>query len=108
MLQRAKGRPLADHAEAGFEQWLIIGAAIVGDQHLELFQVLVKSAELAGLFAKFTHEKLADAKSLRREAAHSDQKRVRSGASRQTSCLGVEEAPLRGRNAADQAIGDGV
>src|SRR5689334_21757937 len=108
MLEPAERRPLSDHAKARLQQRLIVSAAIVSDQHLELLQMLLQRAELAGLFTKFTHEELPDAKSLRRDAAHSDQKLVGSRSSRETGCLGVVEAPFRGRHATYQTIGNGV
>src|SRR5215471_8780886 len=108
MLERAEGWPLANHAKARFEQRLIVSPAIVGDQHFELFEILVQRAQLAGFFAEIAHEKLADAKSMRRYAAHSDQERIGSRASRQSGGLGIEEAPFRGRNPSDLAIRDGI
>ena len=37
---RSNGCRARDHAEAGFEQRLVVGLAVVGDQHVELRQVL--------------------------------------------------------------------
>src|SRR5579864_4786656 len=104
VFQRAEGRPLADHPEARFQQRLIVGAAIVGNQHFELFQVLMKSTQLTSLLPELAHEKLPDAKALRRDAAHSDQKSVCSRASRQACSFRIEKTPFGGRNTADQAI----
>jgi hypothetical protein len=108
MLQRTERRPLPRHAEARFEQRLIEGAAVVSDQHFELLQMLGERAQLAGLFAEVAHEKLAHAKTLRRDAAHADQKRVGARASRQAGGFGIQEAPFLGRNAADLAVRDGI
>ncbi len=45
MLHAVEWMARADHAEAGFEQWLVVGFAVVGDQHVELREVLAETIE---------------------------------------------------------------
>ncbi len=81
MIQFDKRRLRAIHPVARFEQRLIEGAAVVSDHHAKLRQMRGDRVQRAGLFAIVAHEKLAHAKSLRRDAAHPDQKRAGSRAS---------------------------
>src|SRR5579864_1140860 len=106
MLETTEGRALSDHAETRLEQRLIVSTAVVGDQHLELFQMLLERAQLTGLFTEFAHEELTNTKSLRRDATYANQKRICSRASRQARRLGIQEAPLLYGNATDLAAGD--
>ena len=108
MRQRAEGRPLPDHAETRLEQRLIEGSAVVSDQHFELLQVLGERAQQAGLFAEVAHKELPHAETLRRNASHADQKRIGARSSRQASGFGIQEAPFRGRDVADFAVGNGI
>ena len=82
---------------AGFEQRLVVGLAVVGDQDVELrSRCSVSDAEQAGFLAEIAHEELAHAKALGRDAAHADQKCVGAGAAGEAGGLGVEKRPARG------------
>ena len=47
VLHAVEGMARARHAEARFEQRLVVGLAVVGDQHVELRQVLGQAARAA-------------------------------------------------------------
>ena len=61
MLQARKRRARAIQAVARFEQRLIEGLAVIGDQHAERLQMPRQGIQLAGFLAVIAHEKLADA-----------------------------------------------
>ena len=104
MGQYTEGRALADHPIARFQQRLIEGPAVVGDQHFELFQMLVERAQLAGLFREIAHEELPDAETVLRDTSHADQKRIGAGTSRQAGCFGIQETPFGYRYIRDLAV----
>ena len=56
--RKRRARPI--QAVPGFEQRLVKGLPVVRDQNAERLQVARQGIQLAGLFAKIAHEKLAD------------------------------------------------
>ena len=96
------GAPGARHAEAGLQQRLVVGLAVVSDEHVELRQVLGQPPEQGSLFAVIAHEELAQAETGWLDGADADQESVGSGAARQARGLGIQEGPPRGRRAGDR------
>ncbi len=70
VLQTREGRPGAVQPVTGFEQRLVEGAAVVGDQYAAGFEEPRKGIEDARFLAIVAHEKLADTETLSRNAAH--------------------------------------
>src|SRR5580700_8089937 len=92
------------HAEAGLEQRLIVGLAIVSDQHIELRQVLGEPAQQRSFLAMVAHEKLPQPETGRLDAAHADQKRVGPRAAGEPGSLRIQEGPLGGMRRLDGAV----
>ena len=61
MLHPRERRARAIQAIARFEQRLIEGAAVIGDQHAERLEMPRERVQQAGFLAIIAHEKLADA-----------------------------------------------
>ena len=94
MLHAVERMARARHAEARFEQRLVVGLAVVGDEHVELREVLGQPPEQRRLLAVIAHEELAQAKARRLDGADPDEERVGAGAARQAGGFGVEKGPL--------------
>ncbi len=93
---------------AGFEQGLIVGLAVVGDQDVELREILGQAAEQGGFLAVIAHEELAQAESGGLDTADSDQESIGAGASGEAGGFGIEEGPLGGMRGGDGAVGEGI
>src|SRR4051812_36058191 len=88
-------RPLpTTHAEARFEQRLVVRFAVISDQDVELRQVFVKTSEQRWLIAIIAHKELAQPETGLVDRADTDQKRIRPGAARETRGFGIEECPF--------------
>ncbi len=94
MIERRERRASAIQPIARFEQRLIVGAAVVGDQHAKRRQVARKRVQKAGLFAVIAHEKLADMETFMRDSAHAHQERAGACAAGQACRLSVEKRPF--------------
>ena len=105
---RSNGCRARDHAEARFEQRLVVGFAVIGDEHVEVRQVLGEAMEQRGFFAVIAHEELAQAEAGGIDRAHADQERVGAGAAGEAGGLGIEEGPAGGMRASDGAGGERV
>src|SRR5580704_1772869 len=62
MRQETERRLGAIQAVARFEQGLIEGRAVIGDQHFKIFKMMRECVEQARFFAVAAHEELADSK----------------------------------------------
>ncbi len=96
------------HAEAGFEQRLIVRLAVVGDQDIELREVLGETVEERGLLAVIAHEELAQAEAGRVDRADADEERVSTGTAREAGGFGVEKRPACGGCARDFTAGERI
>ena len=105
MLQAFEGMPRADHTEAGFEQRLVVGFAVVGDQHVEGREVLGEAEEQRGFLAVIAHEELAQAEAGGIDGADADQEGVGAAAAGEAGGFGVEERPAGGMGAFDGSGG---
>ena len=81
------------HAETRLKQRLVVALAVVRNQHIKLLQVLVERVHEAGFLGEVAHEELPDTKSIVRDPAHPDQKRVSAGAGCQSGGFGIQERP---------------
>ena len=68
---------------ARFEQRLVEGLAVVGNEDVEALQVFGQSVQLRSLLAIVAHEELPDAETVRFDAAAADEERIGAGAARQ-------------------------
>ena len=93
----------AYHAEARFEQRLVVGFAVVGDQHIEPLQVLGEPPQERGLLAVIAHEKLAQPEARGFYGTDADQECVGARAAGQARGFGVEKRPPRWGRAAGGA-----
>ena len=96
VLHAAERMARARHAEARFQQRLVVGFAVIRHQHIELRQVLGQAIQLRGFFAIVAHEKLAQAETRRLDRPDADQERVRPGAAGEAGGLGIEKGPSGG------------
>ena len=106
--EAAEGQRCTRHPISGFEQRLIIGFAVIGHQHVELGKMRRKAVQHASLFAEITHEELAQTEALSGDATHANQKRVRAGATGETSGFGVEKRPAGAVRRGNTVFGDGA
>src|SRR5713226_474361 len=95
MLHVCERRPRTYHAVASLEQRLIVGLAVVCDQHIEALQILGERRQQRRLFPIVAHEKLPHPKTGLVDTAHADQKRVGSRSTREARSFGIEKSPAR-------------
>ena len=105
MLHPGEGMARAAHGVAGFEQRLVVGSAVVGNQDVEAGEMRGQGVQHGSFLRVIPHEELADTEAFVIDAAETDQKRVGAGTARKTGGLGVEKRPAGGVRVANGAVG---
>src|SRR5215813_4825963 len=95
--------PRARHGEPRFEERLVEGFAVVGDQDIKLAQVLGQPPEHGGFLAIIAHEELPQPESGGLDRSDSDQERASAGSACEAGGFGVEKRPAEGMRTRDRS-----
>src|SRR5262245_38063841 len=93
VLHPVEGMASAGHAEACFQERLIVRLTVVSDEDIEVRQVLGQPVQQRRLFSVIPHEELAQAESLTVYRSNANQEGISARASSQPRGFGVEERP---------------